>query len=501
MPSVCQRAQLVESEKPLPPLNNTALIWIVFICFCVFACLWLLAYYPIMTNYDLSTHLEQVSSGQYETHHALAYSLLIWELLHLAGILGLTSTWAFLMLGLLQMTVMGLSIGYGLLVMNKAGTDRRAVIAAAVYYCVFPLFGYFAFSTTKDTLFSCFLLLTAIELYRLSNRYHHSSIDCKNRINRPRRYGEFWNIARMVLFAVLMCQFRYNGTASLILFTAGILLYGIFRLVRRKPLSPTIKRLAVILPLVLLLNAGMSAALVKVTGATTPETVKRDMFSLPLQQLARVLQTTEDEADIARIEALFGVDDIRERYYPRLSDPVKAAFLYPDDNYRSALRVWLKFSVKYPVIYLEAFLENTRGAWYIDDLSHTKMAFWTNAYGYLEIAQEYTGDNAAYPIRYQSILPFLQTFFQSLFNDNEYLNVPLLRYFFALAVQSWIVVIGLIFAMYHRRRKARNIFLFALCALLPVLLLPCMISRYFLPLFLLNPLCLLALTARKETSA
>ena len=209
------------------------------------------------------------------------------------------------------------------------------------------------------------------------------------------------------------------------------------------------------------------------------------MLSLPLQQMARVLQTAEDEEDIARIEGLFGVEDIRERYRPDIVDPVKAAFLYPNENTLSALRAWLKFGIQYPKAYLEAFLELTRGAWFIDDLSHTKIDYWLDYTGYLETVQKYT--EAGVPIAYQAPLPAFRAFLERAFMDNRYLNVPLLRYFFALAVQTWILIIAFSYAAYHRRRRAKTLALFAVCVLLPVFLLPCMISRYFLPLFLIEP--------------
>lgn len=472
----------LKAKKLLPPLNNTRLLWAVFIGFFALACGWLLAFYPIMTNYDIDAHLLQIAQNQYETHHSLLYTLLLEGLLRTSSALGLGSAWAFLALGLLQTAVMGLTTGYGLTTLNTASADRRAVIAAAVYFCVFPLFGYFAFSTTKDTLFSCFLVLTAVELYRLS-----------------RGYAGAWGIVRMCVFAALSCLLRYNGILTLLLLAAGAVVYAAVRLVRRKPVTAVLRRALVLLPLTLALGVGAGALLNLAAGAETPETVRRDMLSLPLQQMARVLQTAEDEADIARIEGLFGVDDIRDRYRPDIADPVKAAFFNPNENTVSALRAWLKFGVKYPKAYLEAFLEVTRGTWFIDDLSHTKIDYWLDYTGYLETVQKY--DKVDFPIGYQTPLPALRTFLERAFMENRYLDVPLVRYLFALAVQSWIAVIGFLYAAYHRRRYAMQIFAFAVCALLPVLLLPCMISRYFLPLFLLNPLCLLAVTTRKENAA
>ena len=472
----------LKTRHPHTPLPNARLLWAFFTGFFVLACSWLLAFYPIMTNYDIHAHLAQIASGQYETHHALLYTLLIRGLLWISSVLGLQNAFAFLLLGLIQTAIMGLAFGYGLLTMNKAGANRRAVIAAAVYFCMFPLFGYFAFSTTKDTLFACFILLTGVELYRLSR-------DPKN----------LWAMTRVALFGVLACLMRYNGILTLLLFAAGTAAYALWQLVNRRRIGALAGRLLALLPLTLVLSVAAAALLSFATGAITPDTVRRDTLSLPLQQMARVLTVTTDEADAARIEGLFGVDDIRERYRPDIADPVKAAFLYPDENTGNALRAWLKLGVKYPKVYLEAFIQLTRGAWFIDDLSHVKIDYWLDYTGYLETTQKYV--EADIPITYTTTWPALRTFLEDAFMGNTYLHVPLLKYFFALAVQTWITVLALFYAVYHRRPHGTRLLLFTLCALLPVFLFPCMISRYFLPLFMLNPLCLLALTTRKENAA
>ena len=474
----------LRARQPRAPLRSPALARTVFLCFFVLACGWLLAFYPIMTNYDIHAHLSQIATGVYETHHSLLYTLLMQGFLWVASALNLGNAWAFLALGLLQAAVMGLAVAYGLVTMNKAGADRRAVMVTAVYFCVFPLFGYFAFSTTKDTLFACFVLLAATELYRLS-----------------RDPADTRCMARMALYLLLACLMRYNGILTLLLFTAGAAGYALLRALRRKRVMAVSRRLLALVLLALVLCVGASALLNFVTGAVTPDTVSRDTLSLPLQQMARVLQTAADPADIARIEGLFGVPDIKDWYRPDIADPVKAAFLFPGENVASALRAWLKMGVKYPKAYLEGFLELTRGAWFLDDLSHTKIDYWLANTGYLETMQRYTEE--AIPIAYQTPVPALRTFLESAFMGNRYLDVPLLRYFFALAVQTWIAVLALFYAAYHRRPHATRLLLFTLCVLLPIFLLPCMISRYFLPLFLLNPLCLLSLTVtpRKENAA
>ena len=474
----------LKPKRTYQPISNRRLLWFTCISFCILASAWLLAFYPIITNYDIITQVVQIARRQYNTHHSLLYTLFIQKVLTIATMAGLSSTLGFLMVGLLQMLSMAIAVGYGLVTLNTAGADRRAVIAGALYYCLFPLFGYFAFSTTKDTLFSVFLLLSAIEIYRFS-----------------RNGTRFWGIVRLVVFGVLTCMLRFNGMATLALAFIGIAVYLLVYLARRTRPDPALKYLAILLPLILLLYTGASTALVKITGAETPNTIRRDMISLPLQQLARVLTVTDNAEDAAKIESLFSAEDVKALYTPYIADPVKALLIDTDENFAAALTLWLRLSVRYPVIYLEALLENTRGAWYIDDLSHTKMDCWTNAYGYLELDQEYGSGDVAYPVAYHSVLPSMQAFLKRMFNDNAYLDVPLLRYFFALAVQTWIVILALFYAAYHRRPHAVRMLLFALCVLLPIFLLPRMISRYFLPLFLLNPLCLLALTARKENAA
>ena len=422
----------LKPKRRLRPLNNATLLWAVFFGFVILSSGWLLAFFPIMTNYDIHAHLAQIVSGQYETHHALVYTLLIQGLLWLAGSAGLSNAWAFFALGLLQVTVMGLAMGYGLVTLNRAGADRRAVLAAAVYYCVFPLFGYFAFSHHQGY---------AVCLFSAAGRHRAVPV--------LKQTGRFWE------HGALCAAYPARVPAALQRHPDTRSFYGGHLAVRAAALPPPqagflmLKRMLALLPVLLILSLSAGALLNLATGAVTPDTVSRDTLSLPLQQMARVLTVTQDEADIARIEGLFGVDDIRERYRPDIADPVKAAFLYPDENIANALRAWLKLGFKYPRVYLESFLQLTRGAWFIDDLSHTKIDYWLSNTGYLETMQKYT--EADIPIAYQTLWPALRTFLERSFMDNRYLRIPLLRYFFALAVQTWIVVLSMFHAAYQRR--------------------------------------------------
>ena len=302
--------------KTIRQISNRALFLSTFCIFCLIACVWILAFFPMLLNYDIDEHLMQIAYHNYHTHQPLVYTLLLQGLLLISSSLGLTDTWSFLMLGLFQIAVMGLTMSYALVSFNRSGNGRRMMVFAAAYYCLFPLFGYFAVSATKDGLFACFLTLTAVELYRMVS-------GSKSR----------WSVFRLILFALLMCQLRYNGLLTLILFTGLTLVFGLVHRFR----APY-RRLAIVLPLIILLHFGFTQALVLITNAATPSTVKRDVLSLPLQQMVRALQTAQDEQDIAAIERFFATDDILAYYSPAIADPVKNQLLDPDENFTSVLK-------------------------------------------------------------------------------------------------------------------------------------------------------------------
>lgn len=107
-----------------------------------------------------------------------------------------------------------------------------------------------------------------------------------------------------------------------------------------------------------------------------------DAFAVPLQQISRVVTYHEDdltEKDKGTIDKVLNIDDVAERYNPINADPIK------DKANRSAAqkdlarfaKLYLSLGIRYPQIYLSAFLNHSFGYYYPfyiqDTLGDTKL--------------------------------------------------------------------------------------------------------------------------------
>lgn len=99
-------------------------------------------------------------------------------------------------------------------------------------------------------------------------------------------------------------------------------------------------------------------------------TSKREVLSIPIQQVARCIVEHDEEIDDetkAIINRVISYETVKEKYNPRSSDPSKATYneQATNDDVRAFFRVWISFVKKYPATCMDAFIANTYGYYYI----------------------------------------------------------------------------------------------------------------------------------------
>ena len=101
------------------------------------------------------------------------------------------------------------------------------------------------------------------------------------------------------------------------------------------------------------------------------KTTSVEAFSIPLQQIARVIAldkniTAKDEKYLKKL--FIDYDKVSTEYKPYISDPIKSLANNEilSDNKRDFLDTYLHLFTKYPNIYFEAYFSQTLGYWYPD---------------------------------------------------------------------------------------------------------------------------------------
>ncbi len=465
-----------EAERPLQkkhPLWQAGLFYgmVIFLC-------WLpvfLAYYPSVFAYDAEGQLYQVIAGDYSTHHPLLHTLFLGAFFKLGGVLGSYSA-GMALHSIVQMILLAAAFAFVLSYLYEKGISRWQRMLLLAFYALFPTNSVLSLSTTKDVLFSALVLLYTMLLYHMI---------CDKKMQVDKRDG-----AACVILSVLLLLFRNNAVyaflVSMPLVYAG---YRKWQIGEEKAQSASFgARTYLVLSIAaLLFFAVCSAGLRTATHAHSGS--PREMLSVPLQQMARTRVKEEQRIDPAlrkELEKYIPAEWVFAAYDPHLADPVKNRAVIHDDP-AGLIETWVKLGMRHLDVYVDAFLDNCVGCWYLEDISHAQIygIGTESGFGYLST------DNRTMPagceIIPHSYLPGLRSLLEKIVSDNQYQRIPVLRIIFAPAFYWWMLCMYMAVAVYRRK----YIMLLPVCFLgayyLTLLLSPAVLIRYMYPFVVTVP--------------
>lgn len=427
-----------------------------------------LAYYPSVFAYDAEGQLYQVLAHDYSTHHPLLHTIFLGAFFQLGKSLPGSYSAGMAIHSAVQMLLMACTFGYTLafLYQRKASAPLRIILL--LFYAFFPTNSVLALSTTKDVLFSALVLLHTLCLCRMTER-----TDLTNR-----------NWLLYILWTALMLLFRNNALYALLLSIPLICL-----LLRRhagqggrlwhRYLICSVLALALFAAGSMLLKVSLNA------HSGSP----REMLSIPLQQMARTQVKAEETLSPAMRQELnqyLPEEWVFAAYDPYLADPVKNRAVI-HDNPAGLIKTWIRLGTEHPQIYIDAFLDNSIGYWFIEDRTHAQIYGLgaESGFGYLST------DNRTMPagceIVEHSYLPGLRAFMERIISDNEYQNIPVLRILFAPAFYWWLLCLYMAAAIYRRQYRLLLPAVFLVGYYLTLLLSPAVLIRYMYPFVVTVP--------------
>ena len=127
----------------------------------------ILAEFPGFFVYDAQDELNEVLTRTFSTHHPLLHVLLLGGTI--AVFHKLTGSWngGIFIYTFFQMLVITLILAYVMDYMRKKGIGKRSLIAWNLYYGVFPVIVMYNLCSSKDGLFTAFLLYVTLSLIKL----------------------------------------------------------------------------------------------------------------------------------------------------------------------------------------------------------------------------------------------------------------------------------------------------------------------------------------------
>ena len=206
---------------------------------------------------------------------------------------------------------------------------------------------------------------------------------------------------------------------------------------------------------------------------------KREMYSVPFQQTARLVKEHGDEIpleDREVIDKILAYDKIAQKYEPELSDKVKATYkkYSSPEEMSDYLAIWAKWLFIHPDTYIQATMNNCYGYFYPEAKS------WI-AY------KEITPPGKRYGVSSPKILSPMRRFTNSI--PEIVRNIPLFGLIESIGFYTWLMILSIAYLIYIQKNK-----IIVLYTPLLVLLLTCMVSpantmmRYIYPMVLSVPI-------------
>lgn len=452
----------------------------------IFTCLvpvWL-AYYPIIMSYDFHRQVNEAVKGfaWFWPYQPIAHTWVIWLFLQLgyllddleAGMAGMS---------LLQMFLYSLVTAYACTFLHRVTHRKWPVIAAILFFGVFPLHSVMVICTTKDVLFSIlFLLFSLLTAERIFFCQHPKKI-----------------LQDTLILAVgcLMMQFRNNAIYAITVF--GIL-WVLFAAKQEKP------RLLLLCVLLAVGGKGTATA-VKTALGTELEGSKVEMYSVPIQQFARVGYYHGQELDEEMWTLLNSCirAEAWEAYNPPIADTVKSsgvAFAVTGEGHmKQFLHNWFTIGRRYPNEFIDAFLELTRGYWFWDDRSYAECLGY-GLEGRMGIIYTYNSSEIENygEITHVSKFPWLEEQLEKIVSANTFFQWPVISIIFKSAFYFWSLCLLFIFFLYLRQKKQAIFCLLPLVYMATMFLGPVVQMRYLFPIMMTLPVSASLLVLPKDSN-
>lgn len=452
----------------------------------IFACLipvWL-AYYPIIMSFDFHRQVNEAVKGfiWFNPYQPLAHTWVIWCFVQLGYRLGDLQA-GMAGMALFQMLLYSLVTAYACAFLYRCTKRRWTVVAAVLFFGIFPLNSVLVLCTTKDVLFSVLFLLFCL---LLAERTFFGS-------GRKQLVLD----VLLVLEGCIMLQFRNNAIYALAVYAVFWLIFAAKK-----------EKLRVLALCALLLMGGKGTSVViKEALGTEIQAPKVEMYSVPIQQFVRVGHRygADLDPDMWLLINSYASSDFWYLYNPSISDAVKSHvgiknFPYTWEGHELQLfKDWLTVGLEYPNEYIDAFLELTRGYWFIDDKSYAE-CLGLGREGRMGVI--YTYNSASLDdggeILHETKFPWLEDQLENIVSANAFYSWPLLSQLFKCAFYFWGLVLVILAYIYLGKRRQALFGGFALLYMATMFLGPVVQIRYIFPVMLVFPVLLSLLLLPKE---
>ena len=447
-----------------------------YIVFPVILLLWLpcwLATWPGNFVYDATKEFSQLEKGWMGDfpmlHSVIVVKLLSWSFEatggYNTGIAVYTGT---------QMALLAAMYTHIICRFRSLGGNRWVVLAMVVYCAAFPAVHVLATAMLRDVLFAGLLTYSVFLLWLMCR-------DVKGFL------GSWWKSIGPAVVVVLTIYARNNNTGGLLPWALAAVALLLFLVGGKKGWKGAL----VFGVTALGAYMALGSILTGICSPITPPTANASM-TVYTQSLMRAY-TLEGEKwepkDKLKILLLFNTKGLS--YTPENGDSTKGRLkISTPEEKQEFMDLWKEMGKQYPQHYADAFLLNTRAAWFPGTVMDGYQKRNIGLYQQYDKCWFYYGPSIEEPGVLESKWPELHDWYLNLCLQTSYENIPVVSLLFSTAFHFWLVLACLFWAFY---RKARQLYL-PLAVLIAYTVIsmcvPLMLLRYFAALILAFPLVL-----------
>ena len=309
--------------------------------------------YPGIMTPDSINQLEQVLGMKpYSNHHPWIHTMIISFFYHLGTLFTDNRNLALAFYTIFQILYMAFAFSYLLKVLLKYVKSTGLLFSLMLIYAFLPYHSVMAICIWKDIMFSATVLIFSSALFDLIMVQHKSKKE-KDVITLKE------NFPCLVIYfmaGIFFCLLRSNGWYAFML-TLPFLLISFWK--SKKLLYP----LHLLLILLVLFTKG---PVMNHFDVVQPDFV--ESLSIPLQQVGRVIATGGEllPQEQELLGKIMECEHIPALYREYISDPMKELVRagnprYLEKHKTEYFKLWLTLGLRYPGIYLEAYIEQTKG--------------------------------------------------------------------------------------------------------------------------------------------
>lgn len=289
--------------------------------------------------------------------HPVFYTLLVGPFVLIGEATGHMG-WGIGLFSLVQLTIMAAACAYACAWLRKLGMPLLAVFAALAFFAFNPVIARYATTMWKDIPFSITMLFIVLQLFEIA-------LTDGQAIKNPKA------CAKLALFTLLACLLRNNGIYAMAATVVVLMLVW-----RRlwKHFTPTLAAVIV----AYLISGPFYTAL-----GIAPSPF-RESVGIPIQQMSAVVAYGGDMTDeqLETFSQMVDPEAVKEVYNPQSSNLVKYHESFSDEwlNSHKAefLKLYFQVGAENPGVYLEAWIDATKGYWNMDTHSWVVSAAGSN---------------------------------------------------------------------------------------------------------------------------